>query len=320
MITSVIPVIRQMSSTRFFSMQFHSYGTGFTLSNIRYMLIGQYAIVMFVVIVSVCISRQIGLIRTMQVGGKERTILVMREQPASVIRRYGLLKTDLAKHPEIRRVTSAMQLPGSAIRDGVYVRTDQESEDEGRRIPVLVVGEDFIPFFGIRLLSGTSFSKGLRTLEEEEQMLFDSIDGKPAPDITEEYVINRKAAEILGFNTPNEAVGQRLHIRHGQGGVDYINKGMIVGVTIRRLMTMLSLNCCCNAPSFNIALWSISHPMIQKKLSAHLTVYGRKSTRNIRHSTPSCTMCTTASTITNCMQSNLPISFRHCVCWWPHWD
>lgn len=231
MITSVIPVIRQMSSTRFLSMQFHSYGTGFTLSNIRYMLIGQYAIVMFVVIVSVCISRQIGLIRTMQVGGKERTILVMREQPASVIRRYGLLKTDLAKHPEIRRVTSAMQLPGSAIRDGVYVRTDQESEDEGRRIPVLVVGEDFIPFFGIRLLSGTSFSKGLRTLEEEEQMLFDSIDGKPAPDITEEYVINRKAAEILGFNTPNEAVGQRLHIRHGQGGVDYINKGMIVGVT-----------------------------------------------------------------------------------------
>ena len=87
-------------------MQFHSYGTGFTLSNIRYMLIGQYAIVMFVVIVSVCISRQIGLIRTMQVGGKERTILVIKKQPASVIRRYGLLKTDLAKHPEIRRVTT----------------------------------------------------------------------------------------------------------------------------------------------------------------------------------------------------------------------
>ncbi len=231
MVTSVIPVIRQMSSTRFLSMGFHPHGTAFALSNIRYMLIGQYVMVMFVVIVSVCISRQIGLIRTSQIGGKERTILVMREQPSSVMRRYGLLKAELAKHPEIHRVTSAMQLPGSAIRDGVYVRTDQESEEEGRRLPVLVVGEDFVPFFGIRLLSGTDFSKGLHTLEEEEQMLFDSIDGQPAPDLTEEYIINRKAVEVLGFETPEEAVGQQLHIRHGKGGIDYINKGTIVGVT-----------------------------------------------------------------------------------------
>ncbi len=231
MITSVLPVVRQMSSTRFLSMRFGPHGSGFALSGVKYMLIGQYAMVMFVVIVSVFISRQIGLIRTMQVGGKERTILVMREQPSNVMKRYGLLKAELTGHPEIRMVTSAMQLPGSAIRDGVYVRTDREGQEEGRRLPVLVVGEDFLPFFGIRPVAGTTFGKTKCTLEEEEKMLFDSIDGKPASPVTEEYVINRKAAEALGFDTPEEAVGQRLHLRHGRGGIDYINKGTIVGVT-----------------------------------------------------------------------------------------
>ena len=44
----------------------------------------------------------------------------------------------------------------------------------------------------------------------------------------EEYVINRKALAILGFDTPEDALGKMLYLEHN---IDYINKGIIVGVT-----------------------------------------------------------------------------------------
>ena len=48
-------------------------------------------------------------------------------------------------------------------------------------------------------------------------------------DRSEEYIINRKAMTALGFGTPEEAVGQPLEIR--QGALDYINSGVIAGVS-----------------------------------------------------------------------------------------
>ncbi|HBK30885.1 MAG TPA: hypothetical protein DDZ78_04585, partial [Porphyromonadaceae bacterium] len=67
------------------------------------MLVIQYAIVIFIVIISFGISKQLNLIKTTQVGGKTENILVMEEQPDDVKERYELLKTELLKHPEIEQ-------------------------------------------------------------------------------------------------------------------------------------------------------------------------------------------------------------------------
>ena len=229
---SVVPVVARMSTTRFLSMQGSNLrGSSFALSGVKYMLIGQYAIVLFVTLVSVCITRQLGLIRTSQVGGREPAVLVMQSQPMEVTRRFGLLRTELLRQPGIEAVTTAMQLPGSAIRDGVMVQKEGESEQDARRIAVLVVGDDFLPFFRLRPAAGTAFSPIRRTADEEERMLMNAIEGKRTDTGSEEYVVNRSAAALLGFRTPDEAIGQQLHIHSGGGGLDYINRGTIVGVT-----------------------------------------------------------------------------------------
>ena len=229
---SVVPVVARMSTTRFLSMQGNNLrGSSFALSGVKYMLIGQYAIVLFVTLVSVCITRQIGLIRTSQVGGREPSVLVMQSQPMDVTRRFGLLRTELLRQPGIEAVTTAMQLPGSAIRDGVRVWREGESEADARRIAALVVGDDFLSFFRLRPVAGTTFSPLRRTVDDEERMLMNAIEGKRTDTGAEEYVVNRKAAALLGFRTPAEAIGQQLRIYSGDGGLDYIDRGTIVGVT-----------------------------------------------------------------------------------------
>ena len=106
-----------------------------------------------------------------------------------------------------------------------------ESEDDARRIAALVVGDDFLSFFRLRPVAGTTFSPLRRTVDDEERMLMNAIEGKRTDTGSEEYVVNRKAAALLGFRTPEEAIGQQLRIYSGDGGLDYINRGTIVGVT-----------------------------------------------------------------------------------------
>ena len=62
-------------------------------------------------------------------------------------------------------------------------------------------------------------------------MLVAAAQGHRTDNGSEQYVVNRSAAEMLGLRTPDEAIGQQLRIRTGNGGLDYIDRGTIVGVT-----------------------------------------------------------------------------------------
>lgn len=226
----LLPVIVRLPGTMFRNIQKELRPSNFALSKVKYLLIAQYGIVMFIVIVSFGITKQIAFIKTSQVGGAvQDSILAMKEQPEIIKQRYDLLKNELLKYPEIQKVTSAMQLPGSAIRDAIYVRTEGEGEDDGRYVQLLVVGNDFLPFFGIEPVAGTVFQEMNRTLGDEEGMFMDLLSGKPLPPQSEEYVINRKAVRLLGFESPEEAIGKPLYLRHEVLG--YIDNGTIVGVT-----------------------------------------------------------------------------------------
>ncbi len=225
---SLIPALASISSTMFISTKSSLSPTRFSFTNIRYMLVVQYAIVIFIVIISFGISKQINLIKTTQVGGKTENILVMEEQPEDVKERYELLKTELLKHPEIEQATTAFQLPGTAIRDGVRVTVEGKSEPVS--LPLLLVGEDFFSFFGIRPIAGKVFYPYKMTYKEEFDMLMDHVMGKEiSTDLTEQYMLNRKALGMLGFNSPEEAIGKT--IQFSQGTLDYIHKGSICGVT-----------------------------------------------------------------------------------------
>jgi putative ABC transport system permease protein len=225
---SLIPVLVNISSTMFISTKSGLSLTRFSFANVRYMLVVQYAIVIIIVIISFGISKQLDLIKTRQVGGKTENILIMEEQPEDVKDRYDLLKTELLKHTEIEQATTAFRLPGSAIRDGLPVTVEGKSEPQF--LSILLVGEDFFSFFGIKPIAGKVFDPYKMSYKDESEILKDYAMNQTEPsDIKEQYMLNRKALIILGFNSSEEAIGKNLQITHGSLG--YVNKGQICGVT-----------------------------------------------------------------------------------------
>lgn len=227
-IVSLLPVLLSLSSTLFLNTSSEIKPLRFSFSNVKYMLVGQYSIVLFVIILAAGISKQVSFIKNTQVGGNDSTILVMQEQPDQVKMRYKILKTELQKHPEIKSITAAMQLPGSAIRDMLGVKP--EGKDKEIQIPLLVVGEDFLPFFNIKPIAGRSFHPDKMTFDEQLQlfMKMNTEKEKYNCNLSEEYVLNAKAVTLLGLGSPEKAINKTLTINHSTLG--YIHQGTICGV------------------------------------------------------------------------------------------
>jgi putative ABC transport system permease protein len=224
---SLLPALKGISATLFLNTNTDWKPVRFSYSNVKWMLTAQYAVVMIVVILAFGINKQMNLIKDTQVGGSDRNILVLNEQPEQVQANYELLKTELLKHSAIEAVTSSFQLPGAAIRDGIWVR--KEDDMDWRWLPVMIAGEDFLPFFDIQTIAGQGFSPAKYDYQTEVTLLSELLENRKYSDHVEEYIINRKALAALGFNSPEEAVGELLRIE--QGTIDYFRRGVIVGVT-----------------------------------------------------------------------------------------
>lgn len=152
---------------------------------------------------------------------------MMSGLPESAMGKFPLLRERLGRSPLIKEVTTSFQLPGNAIRDHVSVR--RGGSTEWVQVPVMVAGDGFLPFYGIPIVAGGDFSPLGYGVAQEQEMLRNFWATGRSSDRSEEYIINRKAMTALGFSTPEEAVGQPLEIR--QGTLDYINSGVIAGVS-----------------------------------------------------------------------------------------
>jgi putative ABC transport system permease protein len=224
---SLLPVLKNISSTLFLNSGNDLKPIRFSYTNVKYMLTVQYAIVMITVILAFGISKQMEMVKQTQVGGNDCSILVTKELPWHIREKYSILKSELLKHPEILGVTAAFEIPGDAVRDMIMVKT--ENSDEEKWLPLFIAEADFFPFFRIKPVAGKTFSPSSLDFHTEGNMVGDWFRHKKISEITEEYLINRKAMSILGFNSPEEAIGKTLQIEHGT--LQYINKGIICGVT-----------------------------------------------------------------------------------------
>ncbi len=230
--TFLIPVFKSLSYTLFFNRGEELKPVRFSFSNVKYMLLVQYSIVVFVIILSVSINNQISIIRTTQIGAVNDSIVVLKEElPTEVIDNYSLLRSELLKHPEIESVTGAMQLPGEGIRDMIRIRI--EGNEEIVTCPILVVGDDFFPFFGINTIAGNLPPQLAITQQEEKRMFeekyrIESQGEKYITSVRDNYIINRKALGLLGISSPEEALGKDITLMHQS--LDYIPFGKICGV------------------------------------------------------------------------------------------
>ena len=223
---SLLPILINMSATVFLNEQADLRQSRFSISNVKYMLIVQYSIVLFIIIVGIGINNQMALIHNTQVAGNNDSMLVFEEQPHEVVKNYTAFRNELLKHSEIESVTAAMQLPGIAVRDMIGITTQGK---EPAYIPVLIVGEDFMQTFDIKPIAGSLFPPLRLSYAEEENLQQRRMNEEGfKPSLRDNIIVNRKALGQLGFSSPEEAIGKEIGIVHNS--LDYFPSGTICGV------------------------------------------------------------------------------------------
>ena len=122
-------------------------------------------------------------------------------------RDYEAIKKDFLQNPSVTGATVSSSVPGDRTNSGYYLTPRMEDFAGVPFIKVITMDYDFIADYGIEMVAGRSFQRGLGNDEREG------------------YLINRAAVQELGFSTPDEALGKNFMASYHR-----LNK-RIIGIT-----------------------------------------------------------------------------------------
>jgi putative ABC transport system permease protein len=170
----------------------------------KMLVVGQFAISIFLVICTLTVFRQLDFMRGQALGFdmEQKLILRVKSNLAHLRGDYEAIKQDFLKHPDITGTTVSSSVPGDFDEGGYYLTTNEANFQGAPRLLVNTVDFDFIPVYGIRVIAGRPFQKENRS------------------DINEAFVINRAGLKELGLATPEEAVGKRYQAHYHREMMD----------------------------------------------------------------------------------------------------
>ena len=226
-LVSLIPCLKGAAKTQFLDTSETFKPGRFSYKNVRWALTLQYSVVIIVLILSFCISKQMNLVRQTQVGANENNILVAKGLSDVSISKLKVFKEKLLSHPEIEDATSCFQIPGDPITDMINIHKSGIDKPVGM---ALLVGDDnFLEFYDVDLIAGEYFKPIDVDFTTENNYMYDYITNKTQQDKQEEFIINEKALSLLGFKSAQEAIGANLKLYHKM--LAFYKGGKIVGVT-----------------------------------------------------------------------------------------
>ena len=166
----------------------------------RPVVVFQFAISIFVIGFTLLISSQLNYMQESGTGfDLEKTLVITGPSVESgefnLDQRLTTFQNELKNNSRVNGVTSANFIPGKAIRGRAegYVRQLSAPESEANTYSFTQVDPNFISEFGLEMVSGRAFD--------------------PARGDRQSIIVNLEAAKLLGFDSPEEAVGQRIHYR-----------------------------------------------------------------------------------------------------------
>ena len=149
------------------------------------LIILQFASSVFLIVCTIAATRQLTLMRNMDLGFSKEGILVVPFNGKTAADRVDLLKQRLQSLAEVQAVSATSAIPGGGVTSNGYV---PEGMENSILIKVLDVDEDFLNTYGIRLQTGRFFSG----FEQDRTY----------------YVVNESLARTFGWN--NEAIEKTI--------------------------------------------------------------------------------------------------------------
>jgi putative ABC transport system permease protein len=158
----------------------------------KFLVIGQFAISIFLVICSLTVFKQLNFMRGQALGFdlEQKLILRVKSNLGYFRRNYETVKKDFLTYPSIIGATVSSSVPGDKSDSGYYMTTKKEDFKGASRLKVITMDYDFIPEYGIQMVAGRSFQREMGN------------------DETGSYLINMAGVKELGFNSPEEAINK----------------------------------------------------------------------------------------------------------------
>lgn len=175
----------------------------------KILVIGQFAISIFLVICTLTVFKQLNFMKGRALGFdlEQKLVLRVKSNMPHLRRDYEAIKNDFLRNPSITGATVSSSVPGDRTNSGYYMTPRMEDFKGAPFIKVITMDYDFIPEFDICIVAGRPFQRGVGNDEREA------------------YLINMAAVKELGFSSPDEALGKNFMASYHR-----INK-RIIGVT-----------------------------------------------------------------------------------------
>ncbi|MBL8643679.1 MAG: ABC transporter permease [Rhodospirillaceae bacterium] len=168
----------------------------------------QFSISIALIVCTVVVERQTDYMRSMDMGFKREGLMALRGMSRrEVIPLIETLKQEMSKIPGVTDVALSATVPTDGSNNEEMVR--RPGDPEGRTINVRPVDYGFFKTYQTPIFSGRELSQ--------------SYGGDDFTGTSEEKaarggnaLINRKAAKVLGFANPADAIGQKLEFDTGR--------------------------------------------------------------------------------------------------------
>ena len=175
----------------------------------KFLVVGQFAISIFLVICTFTVFKQLNFMRGRALGFdlEQKLLLRVKSNMNHLRRDYEAIKKDFLQNPSVTGATVSSSVPGDRTNSGYYMTPRIEDFKGAPFIKVITIDYDFISEYGIKIVAGRPFQR------------------EAGNDEREGYLINRAAVQELGFSSPEEALGKRFMASYHR-----INK-RIIGIT-----------------------------------------------------------------------------------------
>ncbi|MFA6087785.1 ABC transporter permease [Mucilaginibacter sp.] len=168
----------------------------------KVLVVTQFSVSIILIVATTIVFQQLQYIQKKSLGFNKDHIITIGEVSANMFESF---KTDLLKNPEIKNMGRSSRLPSGRLLDDQGISVFESGASLPVKADVKYINADygFIPTYGIRMAAGRNFSRDFGTDSNN-------------------YIINTAAVKVLGWKTPDNAIGRNIIY----GGVT----GKVVGV------------------------------------------------------------------------------------------
>ncbi len=165
----------------------------------KILVVGQFSAAIILVAVILGLFQQMQYMRNLDLGVNiEQTLVVQETMPRDSL---GLLKIksylqELERYPDILNTSASTDIPGKEVGNSTtFWRKNTRNE---KRCRTLGVDENFLDNYGLKIIAGRQFRENFASDAAQRNI-----------------VLNETAARIIGFETPEAAIGQKVTYSDG---------------------------------------------------------------------------------------------------------